>query len=115
MGVVIKRNERQTVFEHGVSAFHAYPLNSTNLSMGISEINGRYPQSGHDSDTAIEQVWFVESGQALISLNGVEQSLSSGDMVLVKAGDTYWIDGKSLRLIVASCPPWTVEQHRHID
>ncbi len=112
---VIKRSEVVTTQEDGVSHFHEYRFDFKNASLGISEINGRYPKSGFDIDEQAEQSWYVESGQGVVWAGGQGHQIEKGDMVHLDPGEKYWIRGQHLRLVVASSPPWSEAQHKHLE
>lgn len=100
--------------EHGVSLFSEYDLPFSTFAVGVSEINGRYPQAGFDVDDDVEQVWYVIEGSALITLGEDQTEIGAGDMLLVARGTPYVIDG-TVKLVVVSGPPWRAEQHRHVE
>ncbi len=35
-------------------------------------------------------------------------------MILIPRSEKYWIKGDHLKLIVASCPKWYPDQHKHL-
>lgn len=111
----IKRSQAKQTSEHGVSSFFEYDLSFQNLAMGISLINGRYPQSGFDVDEGVEQVWYVVSGQGTMQIGASSFDVEEGSMVRVPKREKFWIDGKNLKLVVASSPPWRAEQHKHVE
>ncbi len=115
MITIIRKSETKQVAEHSVSTFTEYPLPFESLSVGISEINGRYPETGFDVDMSIEQVWYVESGEGSIEMESENLNVSAGDMVHIPKGNAYAIIGKNLKLLVSSSPPWTSDQHTHLD
>lgn len=85
------------------------------MELAISYINGKYPEGGgFDVDEAVDQIWYVESGTGTVCIQGSECTIEPGDMLLVPRGQKYWIRGKSLKLVVASCPKWFAEQHKHL-
>lgn len=112
---VIKKSDVVTTQENGVSRFHEYQFPFKNASLGVSEINGRYPQTGYDVDEEIEQSWYVEEGAGIMWVNGQEYTIEKGDMVHIPEGEKYWIKGENLRLVVCSSKPWFPEQHKHIE
>jgi len=57
----------------------------------------------------------VESGKGTIWIGGEDHAVEAGDMIYVPAREKFVIDGKNLRLIVCSSPPWYLEQHKHIE
>ncbi|HEX7042952.1 MAG TPA: cupin domain-containing protein [Patescibacteria group bacterium] len=111
----IKKSEAITTQENGISRFHEYQFPFQNASLGVSEINGRYPESGFDIDTEVEASWYVEEGNANIWIGGKIYQVEKGDMVYVPKNEKYWIDGKNLKLVVASSPVWHPDQHSHIE
>lgn len=115
MKYVIKKSEVVTSQENGISRFHEYQFAFKNASLGVSEINGRYPGKGYDVDEAVEAIWYVEEGEANIWIGGEVYHVEKGDMVYVPMNEKYWIEGKNLRLVVASSPTWYPEQHKHLE
>lgn len=115
MKYVIKKSEVFTSQENGTSRFHEYQFPFKNASLGVSEINGRYPTKGYDVDEKVEASWYVEHGKATIFIAGQTYNLEAGDMIYVPAGEKFWIEGENLRLVVCSSPMWTPEQHKHIE
>lgn len=115
MDYVIKQSQIVTTQDIGTSRFHEYRFPFTNASLGVSEIDGRYPETGYDVDEAIEQSWYVESGTASVRIDDQEYRIEHGDMVHIPPGRKYWIKGDGLRLIVASSPEWFESQHKHVD
>lgn len=111
---VAKGTDAKKIQELGVSEFSEYPLAFKNVSVGISEIHGRYPASGFEVDTAIEQVWYVELGEGLLITETKEYALVTGDMIRIPSGEKYAIETNRLRLVVSSSPPWRSEQHEHV-
>lgn len=109
---LIKKAETIKTSEHSVSEFTEYPFESGNLSLGLSKINGEYPETGFDVDMQIEQIWYVLEGQGRVQTQGKEFQLATGDMIYLDKGERYIIEG-SLTLVVASSPSWTEEQHLH--
>lgn len=115
MKYVIKKSEVVTTQENGISHFHEYQFPFKNASLGVSEINGRYPESGFDVDEEVEASWYVEAGTGFIWIGGQEYTVEKGDMIYVPAGEKYSIQGKNLRLVVCSSPSWYPEQHKHLQ
>ena len=110
----VKKSETTQESEHGISTFTEYKLPPTTFCLGVSEISGRYPQSGTDADTEVEQIWYVEKGSGVVEVSGVQFELAEGDMLHIDKGEKFVIDG-NLKLLVASSPIWTPEQHKHFD
>ena len=113
MKLFASKTSAKKISENSASVFHEYDLPFNKLSTGVSEINGRYPETGFDVDTEVEAVWYIVSGTGSIFVAGELYELTAGDMVMIPAGEKYWIEGKQLQLVVSSSPPWTPQQHQH--
>lgn len=114
MAKIVKKSEATQTTEHGISTFTAYEFSPKDFSLGISEVNGRYPQTGTDADMDVSQIWYVVSGSGKVEVNDNTFELSEGDMLHIDKGERFVIDG-NLKLVVASAPVWTPEQHKHFD
>lgn len=115
MKYVVKKNETTPIPEGATSVFYEYKLPAKEVCIGVSEINGRYPVSGFEVDEKVEGCWYVEQGTGVIWIAGQEIHIEKGDAISVPAGEKFWIQGNSLRLVVASSPLWYPEQHKHLD
>ena len=115
MQYIIKRFEAKKVQENNNSQFLDYQFPFIHASLGISIIEGRYPQTGYDVDEQVEASWYVEKGRGIVWIAGQELNVEKGDMLYIPAGEKYWIKGENLKLIVCSSPPWYPEQHKHIE
>ena len=114
MDYVLKASQAVTMQGDHVSRFFEYQFDFQRASLGVSEINGRYPAAGYDIDSEVEQIWYVENGSGIIWIGGSEHAVKHGDMIHIPPGDKFWIQGAELRLIVASGPPWFPDQHKHV-
>lgn len=92
---------------------YAFPFK--NASLGVSEINWRYPQTGFDVDEEIEASWYVEWGNGIVWIDWQEYNVQKGDMIYVPANEKYYIVWNKLSLVVSSSPVWYPEQHKHIE
>jgi len=96
MKLLVKKDEVNVIQENPVSKFFEYGLSFNKLSVGVSEINGRYPEKGYDVDSEVEAVWYVESGSGQINIMQEVYDVEPGDMIMIPKGEKFWIDGKIL-------------------
>lgn len=115
MQYVIKKSETVDAQEHGISTFHDYKFPFKEASLGVSEIFGRYPQTGFDVDELVDAYWYVEKGDARIFVGEEIHTVSEGDMIYIPKGEKYFIDTHYIKLVVCSTPLWTSDQHKHLD
>lgn len=114
MRYVIKKSEAKIVQEEN-SQFSEYPFPFRDVSLGVTQINGRYPQNGFSVDQEVEAYWYVESGKGTVWIDGQAYVIESGDMISIPKGEKYWIHGEELKLIVCGSPRWYPEQHKHSE
>lgn len=115
MKFLVKKSNSKRIQENVVSAFNEYDLPFNKFSVGVSEINGRYPHNGYDIDEEVEQVWYVEDGKGRVNIENEIFEIDKGDMLFIPKSEKYWIEGDLLKLIVVSSPPWFIQQHKHLD
>ena len=114
MKYIVKKSEVTPVNEDN-SQFYEYDFSNRTISVGVSEINGRYPKSGFEVDEEIEAYWYVASGAGTIWICGSEHLVEEGDMIAVPKGEKYWVNGDHLRLVVCGTPVWNESQHKHFE
>ena len=113
MPKLVKEIQASKTSEHGVSTFAEYTMPSTNISVGVSEINGRYPDRGFDVDAELEQIWYVLEGKTRVQVDDQTYEIAKGDMLFISENEKFSIDG-AIKLVVSSSPPWSSKQHKHI-
>lgn len=109
------KSEARKVKEHKVSAFYEYDLPFNKLAVGVSEIDGRYPQNGFVVDEKVEQVWYVESGSGTVFVGDDLMHMKKGDLIYIPKKKKYWIQGNYLKIVVSSSPPWSKTQHKQVE
>jgi mannose-6-phosphate isomerase-like protein (cupin superfamily) len=114
MKYVTRKSEAKKLEEHSVSVFSEYQLPFNNFAVGVSEIKARYPQTGFDIDSEINQAWYVIKGSGKLGLAEQEVTVNEGDLIAVPRATKFFIDGQ-LTLVVVSNPPWSEKQHQHIE
>jgi mannose-6-phosphate isomerase-like protein (cupin superfamily) len=113
MNLYARKSDAEKISEHEVSTFYEYPLDFKRMSVGVSEIDGEYPESGFDFDEEVEAVWYVVSGSGTVTTPEYTYQLAAEDMIKIPAKTRFKITGDKLKLVVVSSPPWWSEQHRH--
>ena len=111
----IARNETQ-IFQNGQTCtVRNYPFSSSLLGLITAEIDGRYPEQGKVLNEACDETYFVNSGSCTVHHESGDYELSEGDVFFFPHGKWYWVEASELKLVVCTAPPWTPEQHRHLQ
>jgi len=91
-----------------------YPLLDSDIDFAIVKINGRYPESKRAVNLACKEIVYVHEGQGQVEVNGESYSLSAGDLVLIECGEKFIWEGRMM-LHISCHPPFSVEQHQHVE
>ncbi len=91
-----------------------YPRGNSDLNVAEVIIKGRYPEKGWSVNTKCTMIVYVLSGTLRITIRGKQpEALTVGDIVEITAGEEYrWEPDGIVRLLPASTPAWTPEQHQ---
>jgi mannose-6-phosphate isomerase-like protein (cupin superfamily) len=58
----------------------------------------------------IEEIYFVTAGEGIMTINGVDRKIETGDAVVIRPGERHSVRNPTaaeLRLIVTCTPAWT--------
>jgi mannose-6-phosphate isomerase-like protein (cupin superfamily) len=101
-----KHSDQCMVVEH--------PLNHDALNVAIAHIDGRYPVERRAVNQECNELGYVIEGQGKVVVEGKEQLLNVGDVVVIEAGEKYYWQGK-MKLFISCNPNWYKEQHHFVD
>lgn len=87
-----------------------YPMVDNQLDFAMVNISGRYPDSGRVTNLKCKEIVYINEGAGKVVVNGFEQALKSGDVVLIEAGENFYWEG-TMKLSISCHPAFTVEQH----
>ncbi len=114
MKSIFKKSDAKKISENKAAIFFEYTLPFKNASLGVSVINGNYPETGYEVDEQVEGNWYVEEGAGTVWIENESFRIEKGDVVNVPPRARFRIRGENLKLIVSSSPPWFPEQHKHV-
>ena len=87
-----------------------YSTSSKSINIAQVKISDRFPEIGVMWNTKVEEMAYVESGEGIVSINGMSQSIKQGDVILYERHEKVFWDGE-LTLVIACSPAWTPKQH----
>ena len=88
-------------------------MDETALNFALSEVHGRYPESGVAVNTQVKELVYVMQGSGELWMNDEATAFEQGDALLVEPGERYYFQG-DFTLAIACNPAFTPEQHQHI-
>lgn len=91
-----------------------YQLNNEMLDMAIAKISGRYPNQRLVVNKQCDELAYVFEGKGRVVVEGKEQLLNAGDVVLIEAGEKYYWEGQ-MQLFLSCRPAWKKKQHEIVD
>lgn len=91
-----------------------YPLGDADMNGAVIELSGRYPERGSAVNTICKELAYVISGSGRLVVEGIEQTMDEGDLVLIEAGEKYYWEG-TMTMFVSCTPAWTPEQHKILE
>lgn len=97
-----------------ICAVTEYPLGDSQLDFAMVNISGRYPDSGRVTNLKCKEIVHINEGSGKVVVNGQEQSLMTGDLVLIEPGEAFYWEG-TMKLSISCHPAFTVEQHVVVD
>lgn len=94
-----------------------FTIETPRLGLAVAEINGFYPPEGKWAvNSGVEEMYFVVAGEGVISYESIGvMRLKEKDGVHIPHGQKYSIEGRNLKLVIATAPSWYPEQHEWVD
>lgn len=113
--MIIKDSEKlEKKYSKDCTVFE-YDCPSTNFSIATASINGRYPKANRVANMECEEIYYVISGAGIIHSEKGDFKVQEGNLYHFSIGETYWIEGKNLFLVLANSPKWKQSQHKIIE
>jgi len=108
--MLIKKEDRVQKQISQDSFVWEYPFNNEKLGVCISKITGRFPDRGRAINNKCDEMYYVVSGTGKAIIEDKEFQLGYEDVLQIKAGNKYFIEGQELVIVVATSPEWQPEQ-----
>ena len=89
---------------------YEYPTESAEMSIGVAEISGRYPDEGYALNHICSEMGYVLEGKGRLVTERQQMDLSPGDVVYIPPGEKFYWEG-NFKMILPTSPAWNPEQH----
>lgn len=101
-------------FQHGETCLMSeYRLEDERIDAAIAKIAGRYPDEGWVLNRVSTETAYVLSGSGKLVTAEGDESVESGDVVLIEPGEKFYWEGE-MSLLISCAPAWKYGQYEHI-
>lgn len=109
MECVKKEDVVRHVHDDGCTV-HEYPMKNGEMSIGVAEIEKRYPERGYALNHRCSEMGYVLKGSGKLVTETQEVVLEVGDVVYIPPKEKYYWEGK-MTIILPTNPAWYPQQH----
>lgn len=88
-----------------------YPMQNTDINIGVAEIRGRYPAQGYALNEKCSEMGYVVKGEGRLVTEFRSVPLYEGSVVYIPHGERYYWEG-NLTVVLPCTPAWYPEQHK---
>jgi len=89
---------------------YEYPMDTSEISIGVAEITGRYPDEGYALNHACSEMGFILEGKGTLVTEKRQIDLFPGDVVYIPPGEKFYWEG-NFKVVLPTSPAWSPQQH----
>jgi mannose-6-phosphate isomerase-like protein (cupin superfamily) len=108
---IIRKNETKIFKNSEVCTAFEYEMGDKDINGAVIELSGRYPDKGQTVNEVCKEMAYVVKGSGKLVVEGIENQLAEGDLVLILPGEKFFWQGK-MTLFVPCTPAWYPAQHK---
>lgn len=112
---VIKKEDAELFNNSSVCSVVEYSFGDSDLDLGVSTIEGRYPDRGYALNEKSKMIVYVIDGKGRLYTEGDMTYFEVGDTLLINAGEKYYWDSEYCVLSIVSNPAWSSLQYKVVD
>ena len=110
MSNLISKEDREEKKIYSATVYE-YPFqNCPEVNTAFAEIRGRYPEQGRAINREVAEQFYIIKGQGKIVVGQEVSDVKEGDVVLVRKGIPYFLEG-AFDCVIACGPAWYPEQY----
>ncbi|KTC86609.1 cupin domain-containing protein [Legionella brunensis] len=91
-----------------------YPIGEKAIDFAVVKLSGRYPDERRASNLVCQEIVYIQKGNGRVVVEGKENILNAGDVVLIEPGEKYFWEGH-MELFISCHPAFHIEQHQLVD
>lgn len=112
---VIKREDAEVFNNSPVCSVVEYSFGDSDLDLGLSTIEGRYPEKGFAINEKSKMIIYVVDGKGRLYVLDDMIYFEKGDTILINAGEKYYWDSEYCVISIVSNPAWSALQYKVVD
>lgn len=109
---IIKREDAEVFNNSSVCSVCEYSFGDNDLDLGLSTIEGRYPDKGFALNEKSKMIVYVVEGKGRLYVNDEMIYFEKGDTILINALEKYYWDAEYCVLSIVSNPAWSSLQYK---
>jgi mannose-6-phosphate isomerase-like protein (cupin superfamily) len=113
--MLVKKSDSKRIENSKDCTVWEYKYPSVKFSAATALINGRYPDNGRVTNLECEEIYYVVSGSGIVHSEHGDFEINEGDLYFFEKAEKYWVEGKTLFLVLVNAPSFSPEQHKNID
>ncbi len=113
--MLVKKIEAKKVSNSDKCTVWQYDTQTKNFDVATAFIDGRFPDEKRVINLELEEIYYVQSGSAVVHSEKGEFKIETGDVYLFEKGEKFWLDADELSLVITCSPAFDPEQHKIVD
>lgn len=111
---ISRNNQTKTHSNSKTCVVQEYALQDEHMDMAVATLSGRYPEEKRVVNQECRELAYVLEGDGKVVVEGETVALTTGDVILIEAGEKYYWEGH-MKLVISCQPAWHPEQHQLTD
>jgi mannose-6-phosphate isomerase-like protein (cupin superfamily) len=104
--IIMKNNQSCQVREFDIA--------SSNMSLAVANIDGRYPEEWSVCNTECEQIYYVISGRVTLHTSKGDFEIGKGETHFFEKNEEYWLEAEDLEVVITNTPAWNTNQYENL-
>lgn len=107
---IVKQKQTNVVDAARGVTIYEYVMSEQALGGATATIDGRYPETGHATNTISKELVYVLDGEGVIGINGKEIHIEIGDCIYIEPNEKFYWNG-AMVLFMVCAPAFKPDQH----
>lgn len=109
--ILVKQNQTNMVIASSATKIQEYLMDDEEVSGAVTEIRGRYPETGFAYNVKSKEMVYVLDGKGKIIQPEKETEINSGDILIIDRMEKFaWLG--NLKLFLVTLPKFDPKQHK---
>lgn len=113
--MLVKKENAKKVSNSDKCTVWEYDTQTKDFNLATAFIDGRFPDEKRVVNLELEEVYYVQSGSAIIHSEKGDFKIEKGDVYLFEKEEKFWVEANNLSLVVVCAPAFDPKQHKIVD